>query len=329
MVAFALPLLVANPACAQNSPPLVHLRGRTVDSTGRGIPGVQLTIVGSGRTATSDSVGFFAIDSLAAGIVSVSFVHPRFALITLDLPVSPDTARMPVILNAAVVPPLAAPAPSMLLGRVTDQTGFAIVGADILIASSGQTATTDTLGRFIFTGLRPQRHFLRVRKIGYYAQYLNVTSTATGAVRASIALESMGTSLSEVVVHADRTTPRLKRFYDRKALGGSGQFATREEFAERGWTTLRDVLSNMRGVRIGSDEWGRPTLVTGTGRDCPMSVLLDGQAFALDAVSLTAMISLRDLAGVEVYRDAADMPMEFRFAARVSGGCGVAVLWTR
>jgi Carboxypeptidase regulatory-like domain len=243
------------------------------------------------------------------------------------LVVSPTCAQ-----NAAAVrpemQPLAEPAPGMLFGRVTDRNGFAIVGAEILVATSGQTATADTLGRFVITGLRPQSHFVRVRKIGYFAEYLNIVSTVSGAVRANIALESMGTSLSEVVVRADRITPRLQRFYDRKALGNSGQFATREEFAARGWTTLRDVLSSMRGVRIGSDEQGRPTLVTGAGAGCPVSILLDGQALALDAVSLSAMVNLRDLAGVEVYASG-DMPMEFRFAARASGGCGAAVLWTR
>ena len=324
----ALPLLVVTPSAAQNATaPLQHLRGRMIDSTGHAIPGVQLTVVGSDRTATSDSIGFFAVDSLLLGSVSILFTHPRFASITLNLPVTTDTTRVPVMLSVADVQPLAALAPSMLVGRVTDQNGFPIVGADILLATSGQTATSDTLGRFILTGLRPQRHFLRVRKIGYYAQYLNITSTASGAVKANIALESMGTSLSEVVVRADRVTSRLRRFYDRKAHNGFGQFATREEFAERGWTTLSDILSHMRGVRIGSDEMGRPTAITGDG--CPLSILIDGQALTLDAVSLSAMVNIRDLAGVEVYPRRSEAPLEFRLGALVAGGCGVAVLWTR
>ena len=320
-----------NVAClrAQATPTaLVHLRGQMVDSAGHAIPGVQLLVVASGRRTVSDSIGFFAMDSLQAGLVSLSFTHPRFAPITLDLPlVAGDTTRMPVMLSAVEETVTDDLAPASVFGRVTDVNGFPLTGAEVLVASTGQTVATDTLGRFFFTGLRPTQHLLRVRRIGFYVQYLNVTMTESGAVRARVALEPMGTSLAEVVVRADRVVPRLKRFYERKAGNGFGQFATREDFAARGWISLIDVLGNMRGVRMGSDDMGRATPMTRS--TCPMRVLLDGLPLDLDGVALTSLVNIRDLAGVEVYRRGDEAPLEFAFGTGRSGGCGVLALWTR
>ena len=324
-----LPLCFGEPAYAQSAPRiLVQLRGQMVDSAGRAIAGVRLRVVGSGRSTISDSVGWFAIDSLPVGFVSVSFTHSRFASITLDLPlVADDTTRIPVLLTEPEEPVVHDLAPGTLFGAVLDPRGFPVVGAEVLVASTGQTMTTDSLGRFAFAGLRPSPHLIRVRRIGFYVQYLSVTTTLHTAVRARVALEPMGATLAEVVVRADRVAPRLKRFFERKAHDGFGQFVARGDFAEQGWTSLTEILSHMRGVTMGSDAMGRPTPMTHF--DCPMRVLLDGLPLELEGVSLTALVNIRDLAGVEVYRRGTEAPLEFTFGGGRSGGCGVIVLWTR
>jgi Carboxypeptidase regulatory-like domain len=319
-----LPLSAQSPVMQR-----LHLRGQMIDSTGRAIPGVSMKVDGTTLVATSDSLGWFALDSLPAGLVAVTFTHPRFLSITVSLPVAPgDTSRMPVMLTASDDRPSIGVTAAMLFGRVVDQSGFPVKDAEVLLATSGQTVVSDSAGRFVFADLMPARHLLRVRKIGYFAQYLSVTSTPTTAVRAQIAMESMGTALAEVVVRADRVPLRLKRFRERKAADMFGQFATRDEFAERGWVTVNDVLSHMRGVTMGSDAIGRP--VPMSRFDCPMRVLLDGLPLELDGVSLSALVNIRDLAGVEVYVRGKEAPLEFSygFGGR-SSGCGVVLLWTR
>ena len=171
------------------------------------------------------------------------------------------------------------------------------------------------------------RHLLRVRKLGYYVQYLNATASPTTALRATIAMESMGTTLREIVVRADRIAPRLRPFHSRAAHNGWGQFATRAEILERGWTSVSDMLFHMRGVTVGSDAMGRA--IPMTRLDCPMKVLLDGQPLELDGVSLDALVTLNDLAGIEVYRNGADAPQEFTYGRPGSSACGIDAFWTR
>lgn len=322
-------LAVAGSSAAQTPErALVRMRGLMVDSAGRAIPGVSLRVVGSGRSATSDSVGEFSLDSLPAGTVAIAFAHPRFSSITIEVPLDvDDNTRIPVMLAAFEGPAARDVAPATLFGRVLDGNGFPIRDAEVLVASNGQTIVTDTLGQFSFASLVPGPHLLRVRRIGFYAQYLTVTTTSASAVRAQIVLEAMGTSLGAVVVRADRVPLRLQRFFDRRAHNGLGQFAAREDFVQKRWTSLTDVLAHMRGVMIGGDDMGRPTPMTQSS--CPMAVLLDGLPLILDAVSLSAMVNLRDLAGVEVYQHVADAPLEFRFGVKESGRCGMIILWTR
>jgi Carboxypeptidase regulatory-like domain len=304
-----------------------RLNGRMVDSTGRPIPGVRLRLVGTTRDAQSDSAGRFMLDSLAPGIVTVSFVHPVFVALTLDLPlVAGDTATVPVILVAHDSPPGVSLESGMLFGVVTDRNGRALSGAQILVATTGQSIYSDSLGRFVLRGLAPMAHLLRVRKLGFYAQYLKANATEGGALRASISMEAMGATLAEVVVRADRIHPRLRAFHTRMANNGWGQFVTRAQILERGWFSTTDVLAHMRGVSIGADLQGRPIPVTGA---CPMRMLLDGLPLELDGASLDTLVTVQDLAGVEVYRSGEGAPLEYTYGSPRSVGCGMVVLWTR
>jgi hypothetical protein len=321
-------LVAAIRAEAQNSPPdAVRLRGRMVDTAGRAIAGVRLQLLGSARGTESDSLGLFVFDSLTAGFVAVAFAHPQFSAVTLELPLTAgDTTIVPVIMVAPDEGGDTIMEPGMLVGVVTDQRGRRLSGADILVATSGQTARTDTLGRFLLHGLSPTRHLLKVRKLGYYVQYLTVTSGSSNALRASIAMEAMGTTLTEIVVRADRIAPRLKAFRERAAHNGWGQFVTRDEILEHNWNSVSDMLAHMRGVTMGTDAMNR---VVPTYRGCPMKVLLDGQPLEVEGVSLNSLVALNDLAGVEVYPRGMDAPLEFAFGPLRNLACGVVVFWTR
>jgi Carboxypeptidase regulatory-like domain len=307
---------------------VVRLRGRMIDSAGRAIAGVQLQLVGSARATESDSLGNFTLDSLTAGSVSLAITHPQFVALTLELPLAiGDTAVVPVLLVAPEIAPDASLEAGMLVGVVTDPRGRGLSGADVLVATSGQTARTDTLGRFVLRGLTPTKHLIKVRKLGYYVQYLSVVGSPGRALRASIAMESMGTTLKEIVVRADRIAPRLRGFRDRAANNPYGQFVTRDQMLEKGWPTVNDMLSHMRGVSLGVDAMNRQVPL---GRaHCPMLVLLDGQPLELTDVALSALVNLNDLAGMEVYSGKMEAPLQFAYGPVTKLACGVVVFWTR
>src|SRR2546427_4281848 len=60
-------------------------------------------------------------------------------------------------------------------GRVTDERGAAVVGADVAIVGGAQSARTGTNGSYVIENVRAGAHTVRARLIGYRSQ------TASGA----------------------------------------------------------------------------------------------------------------------------------------------------
>jgi hypothetical protein len=62
--------------------------------TGKKISGVTISIAGSGRSATTDSAGSFAFDSISAGSCNLQFFHPKYESLTVaDVYVSGDAVK--------------------------------------------------------------------------------------------------------------------------------------------------------------------------------------------------------------------------------------------
>lgn len=294
----------------------IRLRGQTVDSVGRSVAGVMLVTSDGTRRAESDSLGFFTLDSLRSGAIGLVLAHPHFGTLTIAIPLSPgDTSLIPVFLFARADPAPQTVRPQMLYGFVTNARGMPVDSAELLVMSTGQTAKTDSLGRFTFADLRVADHFVRVRKMGYYVQYIPVRTQATSAVRAQVVLESMTTTLAEVLVRAERVHLRLRRFQERLEHNGFGVFLTRQQILERGAFSVTDLLGGMRADAMNSG--------------CRMSVFLDGQPLTLDGVSLDAFVKLNDLFGVEIYRRGLDAPLELAYGPLSNLSCGVIGFWTR
>src|SRR2546422_1326388 len=63
-------------------------------------------------------------------------------------------------------------------GRVTDERGTAVVGADVAIVGGAQSARTGTNGSYVIENVRPGAHTVRARLIGYRGQTASVTVAA-------------------------------------------------------------------------------------------------------------------------------------------------------
>jgi len=137
----------------------------------------------------------------------------------------------------------------------------------------------------------------------------------------------------------------LQGFYARRQRGG-GVFLTDSAIQARQAGRLSDVLRRVEGVRLvrysaegqqrtmGEDSYriasGRASTSISRADWCWMDVYLDGQLMQThdrpdEARNLDAL-SLRDVAGVEVYRGAAEVPTEYRGS---TSACGIILIWTR
>src|SRR2546428_4629675 len=63
-------------------------------------------------------------------------------------------------------------------GRVTDERGTAVVGADVAIVGGAQSARTGTNGSYVIENVRAGAHTVRARLIGYRSQTASVAVAA-------------------------------------------------------------------------------------------------------------------------------------------------------
>src|SRR3989442_13097661 len=63
-------------------------------------------------------------------------------------------------------------------GRVTDERGTPVVGADVAIVGGAQSARTGTNGSYVIENVRAGAHTVRARLIGYRSQTASVAVAA-------------------------------------------------------------------------------------------------------------------------------------------------------
>jgi hypothetical protein len=143
-----------------------------------------------------------------------------------------------------------------VIGRVTNPAGRPIAGAEIAAVSTPFTTTSDTLGRFRLLGLRAGETILRVRRIGYKAQYLK-TAVAPDTIRVTeVALEPGVFELPDLEVTARVAKPieyaftnKYDDFFRRRRLG-LGTYFGREHIDRLSPSATVDLLRDVPGTRV-------------------------------------------------------------------------------
>ena len=103
---------------------------------------------------------------------------------------------------------LTSQAQGILVGKVIDQSGEALVGASVIIHETEDGITTDLEGKFEFRGLKTATYHLHVSYIGYQAKTLEVK--VNGGKPIIVTLEPTSLELSEVVIESNhyKTGPK-------------------------------------------------------------------------------------------------------------------------
>src|SRR5256712_1854211 len=94
-------------------------------------------------------------------------------------------------------------------GRVTDERGTAVVGADVAIVGGAQSARTGTNGSYVIENVRAGAHTVRARLIGYRSQTASVAVAAGQRATHDFSLAADPLNLEAVVV-TGTATPRTK-----------------------------------------------------------------------------------------------------------------------
>ena len=315
---FGLLCIAALPLAAQATP---SLRGTIRDSTGRALPRVEVSY----RTVRtlSDGQGNFRLSPVPLGRILVKFARSGQLIGEVEANVTSDT--MPDVSVEVVNDPTE---PRTLRGTVVDETGKPIADVPVDVVTAVAETRTDTAGRFVVRDLKPQRHIVRVRRVGYQPTYAFADLNDNSSTRLRIVLRQFaGQNLGVVVVRADRVPARLSGFASRAARGsGWGRIITETEILSRSPLRTSDVLQGLAGVRVVRNGYGSGTLL-GRG-NCRLAVFINGvQVQTRSGSGVDELLNPQDLAGIEIYNGIGGVPSELMTIQ--SNGCGTVGFWTK
>jgi hypothetical protein len=272
--------------------------------------------------------------------------------------------RFWIVLALAALSP-AMQAQTRLRVLVSDATtSEAIGGARVSLRLARVGALTDSLGVAVLTSSRAGLDTVDVRFPGYATVALSTVLRAGETTELAVTLRRDAVTLPTVTV-TEKETPREPGLgFNRRQKMGLGHFITRAEIDRHAPTNSADILRRVPGVRVQANRAGDHivTMTRSTSR-CRVHYYVDNMPMPteelLDAAieqRITADASAngngaetrararskklnRDLPAftidqippemieaIEVYRGAAEIPVEYR---RTGGSCGVVLIWTK
>lgn len=243
-------------------------------------------------------------------MIAPRYLVPAIALMAASLE-GQDVRRV------AVVDPVVS-------GIVRDVGGAPIPDVEIGIVRGErlqQFVTTTPDGKFLFSGVSAGVVPLRIRRLGYAIQFLEVDSRETSASRLEIVLKEVAGTLDEVMIPAHET--RLRGFYDRRQQRATfGRFLDQDEIHRLGARYSSDLFRSVPGVSVGTGSGGGNTIRI---RGCQPMVWMDGQR--VYGAELDEVIQPGEIAAIEFYPSNAGVPAQF--LERGNRLCGAVLVWTR
>ncbi len=248
------------------------------------------------------------------------------------------TRRGPALLRVlaltAAIPWAAhAQAGASLSGRVlVESTEDPIAGVEISIAGQEVSARSDSGGRFALRGIRPGRHVVLLRAIGFSEYSTTLHFFGGQEIETDFALVPLGQSLAKVEVKATPPSgdnPRIAEFDERRKFG-MGRFVTQAELEKaEGRNLVTFLIGRIPGLRCAPIGY-RCELVSGRGpvkfsaAPCLVRVVYDGFPGG-NQIGLNDM-DPSTIAAVEYYTPT-NLPPQFNFEG--NNPCGTLIVWSR
>jgi hypothetical protein len=219
--------------------------------------------------------------------------------------------------------------PSTLIGRVLDNTGTGVPGAEITTAKSDRIhVVSGDSGEFRIAGIPSGTIVFNVRRIGYEPATFTALLKPGRTHRANFSLSAGAQVLPKVSVADTAVQTHWLDVFNNRKSGARGTFITRNEIVKRGAHTATDIVRNVPGVRV--DMAGRTgiqarvVMTRGNGaRSCIPNLFVHGMPYSGNLDDFNA----DDVEAVEVYTGISEIPPELDKNGK--GICGAIVVWTR
>ncbi|MYE68845.1 MAG: carboxypeptidase-like regulatory domain-containing protein, partial [Gemmatimonadetes bacterium] len=232
-----------------------------------------------------------------------------------------------------------------------------VATAAVSIAGRPEVVVSDQRGRFALSGLPVRGHELSVQHLGYAALTHPVTVTRGLTTEVEIGLSPDPVELEPLVATATR--PRrleVGGFYERRYWGeltGNGTFFTAADIERRAPLRITHMVADVPGVRLancnlqghGCRLYSTRASTGFSDEGCQLNVYLDGNVVVRGSnerwsraagdgplrnrpppESLNNLVLPGEIAALEVYVGAAELPAEF---GGPDSRCGAVVIWTK
>jgi hypothetical protein len=207
---------------------------------------------------------------------------------------------------------------------------LSIRGAAVTIDHTIEAGTTDSAGIVQIPDLLDGGHIIEVVARGYQAYFDNFVSGAN--VKQPIQLELLPIPAADTAKAKGQMTDLKFAAFDARRTKGQGKFFTRAQLDRASGRPLANLLKIDAGAFVVSGPHGESQLAmrqpATASSPCYAAVVRDGvriYPFAGANPPDLDKIFAEELAGIELYAQAATVPAELRDAAN----CGALVLWTR
>jgi hypothetical protein len=206
---------------------------------------------------------------------------------------------------------------------VVDTAGRAIRGAEVVV-DRGVAVASNAGGQFRLDSLRPGRHRLSVRAIGY-APLTRLLALVAGTTDARITLSSSPYRLPELAVKARSRRLEDVGFYKRRAEHRLGRFIEGDSLVRLDSLDLMLALSGLRGVHM-KNLAVRDSAVASNACRKGFQLWVNGwEIDTLDRSFYFRTINPNEVEGVEIYEEGTP-PLVF--TGTLGQSCLIAV-WER
>jgi hypothetical protein len=237
-------------------------------------------------------------------------------------------------------------------GQVLDPERTPISSAEIRFRTENGRVVLRTVsgsdGRFRAITIEAGRYWLLVDRLGYEAALVGPLALSEGdSIEVELFMAVDAIPLEPLTVTASRRPwwehlepPALWEFWERKQHFerlGSGNFYTYDDLKPLSGMPAALAIADLAPFFFPENKrgWGNSFFITGRS-GCYPPIFLDGHqltgsskasgnSFAREPPLIDDWIHLSQIAGVEIYRGASDVPAEFRV---LGSNCGAVAVWS-
>ena len=242
------------------------------------------------------------------------------------------TATATLLLTAACISTATA---QTITGRVVDgDTNARLRAAEVMIVQidSSSLTLTDTVGAFRLRAL-PGMWTLRVRALGYqdlFTPPMMIGEKEHLSIAVVLSMKPIDIAPITVLGRSNRALSRLDEFLERKKRNAFGYFLDQKAIDRMPAFFVSDLLRRVPGAWVESNR----VMIRGCSDALylvdGMPIYPIGEETSTEAVN--SMLSPGDIAGIEVYRSEATVPLELQLhmgTPNTASSCGVVAIWTK